>query len=88
MKSYHKLMADAWGGMTTHITYFGNPARSVAMRLVTPELEKAARSRLTEAAAAVKAAAGSLGRSGLMPSASPTGRNLPPRLAPAERFMI
>ncbi len=53
MKSYHKLMADAWGNMTTHITYFGNPTRSVAMRLVTVELEKTARARLNEAAAAV-----------------------------------
>ena len=54
MKAYHNLMADAWGGMKSHITYFGNSARGVSDRFVTAELEKNARGRLSAAALAAK----------------------------------
>ena len=54
MKAYHNLMADAWGGMKTHITYFGNSARGVSDRFITVELEKKARERLAAAASAAK----------------------------------
>jgi hypothetical protein len=47
-------MAATWGSMKSHITYFSNPARSVAEKFMTPEVEKAARSHLTAAAEAVK----------------------------------
>lgn len=55
MRAYHDLMASAWGGMKTHITYFGNPARGVAEKLIDPALEKKAGRYL---AAAAKAARG------------------------------
>ncbi|MBE6398344.1 MAG: DUF4838 domain-containing protein, partial [Lentisphaerae bacterium] len=54
MKAYHNMMADAWGGMKTHVTYFSNPARGAAARFLPVELEKAARVRLEAAASAAK----------------------------------
>ena len=51
MKAYHNMMADAWGNMKVHVTYFGNPARGSADKLIPPALEKAARLRLSAAAA-------------------------------------
>ena len=54
MRAYHDLMATTWGSMKSHITYFSNPARSVAEKFITPDVEKAARSHLTAAAEAVK----------------------------------
>jgi hypothetical protein len=54
MKAYHNMMADAWGGMKTHVTYFSNPARGAADRFLSVELEKAARLRLEAAASAAK----------------------------------
>ena len=54
MRAYLDAMADAWNGMKTHITYFGNSARGPAGRFITPELEKVARVHLAAAAAAAK----------------------------------
>ncbi len=55
MKAYHNAMADAWGAMKSHITYFGNEPRGVADTFITPELERIASAHL---AAATAAAAG------------------------------
>ena len=54
MQAYHGLMADAWGGMKSHITYFGNPPRTAADKMITPALVKNARARFTAAAAKAK----------------------------------
>ncbi len=53
MKAYHNVMADAWGGMKSHITYFGNEARGVAAKLIPPEAEQTMREHLAAAAKAV-----------------------------------
>ncbi len=54
MKAYHNQMAALWGGMKSHVTYFGNSARGVADKFLPPEMEKAARAHLTAAAEAAK----------------------------------
>ncbi len=54
MQAYHGLMATAWGGMKTHITYFGNPPRGAADRMITPALAASARAHLSAAAKAAK----------------------------------
>lgn len=55
MKAYHNLIADAWGSMKKHITYYEHNPRSVAADFMTAEVEAKARELL---AAAAKAAAG------------------------------
>ena len=54
MKAYHDMMADAWNGMKTHITYFLNQPRRAAGRFLTQELEEATRARLAAAAEAAR----------------------------------
>lgn len=54
MKAYHNAMADAWGGMKSHISYFGNEARGIAAKLISPEAEQTMRAHLAAAAKAVE----------------------------------
>ena len=53
MKAYHNLMADTWGAMKKHITYYEHNPRSVAADFITPEIAAKARQLLAAAAEAV-----------------------------------
>jgi len=55
MKAYHNLIADTWGSMKRHITYYDHNPRSIAADFLTAEVEAKARELL---AAAAKAASG------------------------------
>ena len=61
MEAYHGMMADAWGRMKSHITYFFNSPRGPAVELITDDLCRAARSRLSAAAKAAAADKRALG---------------------------
>ena len=49
MKAYHDLMADAWGSMKSHISYYFTSPRGPAMELITQEMAKSARAHLAAA---------------------------------------
>ena len=52
MAAYHALMARAWSGMPTHITYFLKDEKATARAMITPEVERLARGHLVAAAEA------------------------------------
>lgn len=54
MKSYHGMMASAWGGMKAHVTYFFNSPRNYAEEFLPPDRERRARALLASAAEAAK----------------------------------